>query len=147
MTRTHPPQKSHTHAQNISDRRSVTNMELPTVQELITNNGLSETQLSKKIPKMLLALIAMSISGWREIAPLLNLEDTEREDIESGKTPREQRLKMLEKWEEKHGNDATFFNLIEKFLIAKRRDLADKVCDVFKYQGTIYYASQKNALK
>ena len=111
-------------------------MEVPTAQELVTKYGLSQEELSPRVTHDLLVAITMVMNSWRDIAPHMYLEATEREDIaEKGRSPQEQRLMMLEKWKEKFGNDASFFKLVEVLLQAKRRDLADKVCDFFKKKG------------
>ena len=39
---------------------------------------------------------------------------------------------MLERWKERFGREATFFKLVEVFLRADRRDLAENVCEFFK---------------
>ena len=107
-----------------------------TEYELVARHRLTEEELSINVSHDLFAHIIKKMNNWREIAPHLGLNPTDREDIEEKRgTPKEQRLFMLERWKEKFGREATFFKLVEVFLSAERRDLAEEVCEFFKKNG------------
>ena len=56
--------------------------------------------------------ISESISGWEELAPYLDLDEVEIDDIkEEYSSPQRRRQIMLGKWKEKNGTKATYKKL------------------------------------
>ena len=75
--------------------------------------------------------IALSVTDWRSIAPLLGLEETHEEDIKvSYSTVKTRNIAMLRKWKHLHGSSATYRRLLGAFWDVERIDLIDKLLEM-----------------
>ena len=100
--------------------------------KLISENGLDADKLSVKMPKAFLIHIASCIKNWSDIAPYLGFEIGDFEEVfQSSGSEKSKKLFVLEKWSTKLGEEATFCQLIEIFLVAEREDLAERVCEYY----------------
>lgn len=105
------------------------------LEKLLVRNQLTQDLLKTVVDDALFAHLANNcMNKWKDIAPHLRLSPTDRENIEhnGNRSVPEMRLLMLERWREINGPDATYFQLTDIFLNAKRKDFADEVCKFFK---------------
>ena len=71
--------------------------------------------------------ISELIADWTEIAPYLDLEETDVADIKQCGNLPAQRLGMLKTWRQRHGKSATYTKLTDALKTSKRQDLVDKI--------------------
>ena len=75
--------------------------------------------------------IALSITDWQSIAPFLGLTEVEESDIKKNyDNTLTQKIKMLRKWREKFGRQATYRKLARVFTKLNHADLVEEVCDL-----------------
>ena len=75
--------------------------------------------------------IALSITDWQSIAPFLGLTEAEESDIEKNYDKAMiQKIKMLRKWREKFGRQATYRKLANVFTKLKHAGLVEELCDL-----------------
>ena len=79
-----------------------------------------------------LADISQQFHEWQELAPYLDLTDTDEKDIEAEypNRPKLMRRKALQTWKKKNGSKATYKKLIEVFCLHDRVDVAEKLRDL-----------------
>ena len=111
-------------------------MESPTssFSDLIKQYELSHRCTKKKVSDAHLELISRSYcEEWKSLPPYLKLETVVANDIDrSAKTEREKRHDFLFEWKEIKGSAATYKQLITALLHIKRRQDAEKVCELLK---------------
>ena len=76
--------------------------------------------------------LALSITDWQSIAPLLGLTEADESEVEDCKKIRTKNIRMLRKWRSKFGAKATYRNLAEVLLKLEETDLAEKLCDLIQ---------------
>ena len=77
--------------------------------------------------------ISLFIAEWRDIAPALGLTEVEENTImRDANTQPAQRLAMLRRWRQKHGELATYRSLADAFTRCDRQDLVDIVTDLVR---------------
>ena len=75
--------------------------------------------------------IALSITNWQSIAPFLGLKEVEESAIKNKYDDAiVQNIKMLRKWREKFGRQATYRKLARVFTKLNHVDLVEEVCDL-----------------
>ena len=90
-------------------------------------------KLDQPCKTKLLNDLALSIADWQSIARLLGLTEAEVAEIdEDNKNAKQKRMKMLQKWWEKLGRQATYRKLIEVFIKMKHTDLVEKLCNLLQ---------------
>ena len=63
------------------------------------------------------------------MAPYLGMSDADTTVIErDGVGEEDKRRKLLQKWLQRNGPDATYYKLIEAFIDAENRHIADEIC-------------------
>ena len=103
------------------------------VEDLFGN--IDPVKLDQPCRKNHLNKISESISRWEELAPYLDLNEVEIEDIkEEHSSPKRRRQVMLGKWKEKNGTKATYRKLAKIFASQGRRNLAETLCDFLANQ-------------
>ena len=72
--------------------------------------------------------------SWREVGPRLKeIKELDIEDISREKCgEKENRKKLLHLWVERNGSDATYGAIITAMLRARKRDEAERVCELLK---------------
>ena len=94
---------------------------------------ITEDMLKQKVTDEHMLDIQDFIS-WRDVGPYLSeidrvhLDDIQRE----GDDERDRRRRLLNKWEDRNGDDATYDNMIFAMLRAGKKDDATKVCKRLK---------------
>lgn len=115
---------------------AVSNMESPTSTflDLLKQYELSHRSTKKPVSDVHLELISRSYcEQWKSLPPYLKLESTMAKDIDrSPKNEREKRHDFLFEWKETKGSAATYKQLITALLQIKRRQDAEKVCELLK---------------
>ena len=106
-------------------------MELPTLDGLVKAVGISPTLLEQKCSDEHLKAISLFLD-WRRVAPHLELDETDINDIESKKTDSEKRLATLQKWKLKYSYLATYKVLVEALRKVGCADHAERVCQLLK---------------
>ena len=75
--------------------------------------------------------LALSITNWQSIAPFLGLTEVEESDIKKNYDDAMiQKIKMLRKWREKFGRQATYRKLARVFTKLNHADLVEELCDL-----------------
>ena len=79
-----------------------------------------------------LADVVSHFHEWEELAPYLDLTETDEEDIKTkySNRPRLMRREALRRWKHKNGSKATYRKLIVVFFSQGRADVAEKVRDL-----------------
>ena len=96
----------------------------------VLNNVPSE-KLDQPCKDEHLCEIALSITDWQSIAPFLGLTEVEESDIKKNyDNTMTQKIKMLRKWREKFGRQATYRKLARVFTKLKHADLVEELCDL-----------------
>ena len=97
--------------------------------KLLQSYGLTERMLKKKCSEDHMYKIEKFIS-WREVGR--HLPNISRHDLRgidhSGHDDEDKRYRLLDKWEEKNGDDATYDVMITAMLKAEKKDQATEVC-------------------
>ena len=95
--------------------------------------NLSEEQINEECSLDTIPELPKAMTEWRNISPYLfpmKKEEQIVEAINQDLTLNDEgrRYKLLTRWKQFHGSEATYKKLIEAFLSAYRRDLAEIVC-------------------
>ena len=91
----------------------------------------NQAKLDQPCRRKHLIKISGSIARWEELAPYLDLDEVEIEDIkEEHSSPKRRRQAMLGKWKEKNGMKATYRKLAKIFASQGRRNLAEELCKI-----------------
>ena len=81
--------------------------------------------------------ISGSIARWEELAPYLDLDEVEIEDIkEEHSSQKRRRQAMLGKWKEKNGTKATYRKLAKIFASQGRKNLAEELCKILTEENS-----------
>ena len=101
--------------------------------DIVKQFNLSEAQINEKCSSDMIPKVHKKMSGWRNTVPYLFTLEKEKEIMETINQDLTlddvgRRRKLLVRWKQFHGSDATYKKLIKAFLSADRRDLAEIVC-------------------
>ena len=112
--------------------------------DIVKQFNLSEEQINEECSLDTIPNVHKEMTEWRNIAPYLfpmeaakGIVETINQDLSLNDEGR--RCALLVRWKQFHGSDATYKKLIEAFLSAYRRDLAEIVCkalnggELYKY--------------
>ena len=73
--------------------------------------------------------MAAKIVDWKALAPHLGMSDADTTVIErDGVGEEDKRRKLLQRWLQRNGPDATYYKLVEAFIGAENRHIADEIC-------------------
>ena len=99
--------------------------------------GLLLNHLYHKCSESSAGIIALKIVNWKDFPPYFKLTEEATEiDQDPRNEENDKRRKLLYKWIERNGSDATYYKLIEIFLEAENREMAEEVCK--HIQGCLY---------
>lgn len=102
------------------------------IGEILADKGLKEGNLDCPCTPEHRNDIARQITNWKALAPFIGLERTDEEEIDDeNRSVMSKRIAMLRIWSEKRGKRATYLHLIKGFAQISRRDLIEKLCDIF----------------
>ena len=99
--------------------------------------GVDQVKLDQPCRGKHLNKISGSIARWEELAPYLDLDEVEIEDIKEGhSSPKRRRQAMLGKWKEKNGTKATYRKLAKIFSSQGRRNLVEELCKILTEESS-----------
>ena len=88
---------------------------------------------SYQCTESILVRLSKSLDNWEVVGFYLGLTKPEIKAIKvDSNSEEERRIKALNKWKEKNGDDATYYNLIEAFSDSDRVDMVDQALDYLK---------------
>ena len=108
----------------------------PSLDDLLSD--VPPKKLNQPCSDMHLCEIALSITGWQSIAPLLELTEVDEEEILC-KYPNKllmQNIGMLRKWREGLGSRATYLKLVNVFWRVGKITLVEQVCSLLVSRKT-----------
>ena len=74
--------------------------------------------------------VAGIIIDWKALAPHLGMSHPDVVAIKrDGVDEDDRRKKLLQRWLQRNGPEATYYKLIEAFIGAKYKNTADKICE------------------
>ena len=111
---------------------STTNSRPPTYEAMLEHHNLSSSQLQVQCPDHVLRSLAKKMTRWKNIAVDLEVDESAVETIEKEKDEEGKGRKLLERWKEIFGHEATFERLARCLVNSKRANLADFVCEECK---------------
>ena len=92
-----------------------------------------ENLKSYQCTESILVRLSKSLDNWVVVGFYLGLTKPEIKAIKvDSNSEEERRIKALNKWKEKNGDDATYYNLIEAFSDNDRVDMVDQALDYLK---------------
>lgn len=108
------------------------------ISEVLADKGLDKETLNCPCTPEHRNEIAIQITSWETLAPFIGLSSTDEEEIEEdNKSTKSKRIALLRKWNEKLGKGATYLHLMKGFAKIERRDLIEKLCDMFVSGGGV----------
>lgn len=106
-------------------------MTTPSYESTVNHFGLTDQQLLTECRDEDLRLLASRLNNWRNID--LQLEKGALDAIDHEPLDEEgKRRKLLERWKETFGHEATYERLVRCFVDSQRMDLAGFVCSICK---------------
>ena len=106
------------------------------VDQLLADLNVSRDSLDVRCSDDHALEIAQQITNWKSLAPFIGLNQIDEENIlmdpSCFNSVSVQRIRMIRRWMEIHGPEATYLNLVKGFLRIQRRDLIEKMCGILK---------------
>lgn len=114
---------------------------------LLAVRALTREDISKPCTEDTLRKVAVKITRWKVLRPLIYLtsEDEEKIVAENSKNA-ERKIAMLLTWRERFGEDATYFKLAKGFEAAKWKDRIIELLDLFSENEKILRKSQTSSV-
>ena len=107
----------------------------PNLHSILESRQFTSDALRRKCSENHLAIIAQSITSWKQLSPFLGLTQQDEDDIQSDNMRNtERKLAMMRRWREKYGDEATYFRLAEAFEALKWRNCISKLLDLFQQE-------------
>ena len=107
----------------------VDRQELLSLEELLSRHGLKRKDLDGKYPAEMRVEIAQLLDDWKMIGYYLGFTPQKLNDIEVDNYREERRrVALLDAWEQREGEGATYLNLAEAFHHRGRVDLVEELC-------------------
>lgn len=105
-------------------------------KEHIGDRGLVVEDLKNQCTENVLLRLSGKLHNWEVAGHYLGLtiSDTKAIKVDSN-SEEERRIKTLNKWKEKNGDDATYYNLIEALNDSDRVDMVDQALDYLKEES------------
>ena len=105
----------------------------PNLHSILSSRRLTSDALLRKCSENHLAIIAQSITSWKQLSPFLGLTQQDEDDIQQDNTRNaERKMAMLRRWREKYGDEATYFRLADAFEALKWRNRISELLDLFQ---------------
>ena len=103
---------------------------LSSLDELLSRYGLERKVLERKCPSRVRLEIAEHLGDWKMVGRYLNIDPQKLDDIEVENHREERRrVALLDAWDEKEGEGATYLKLAVVLNHRKRTDLVEKLCE------------------
>ena len=107
-------------------------MSAPSFESVVAHYGLTGGQLHAECGDDVLRSLAPRMNRWRNIDLELDSGVVDAIERESSTDDEGKRRKLLERWKEKFGHEATYERLVRDFVASDRSDLAGIVCEACK---------------
>ena len=107
-------------------------MSAPTFKSVVDHHGLTGDQLCTVCGDDVLRSLAPRINRWKNVDLELDSGVVDAIDREGNIDEEGKRRRLLERWKEIYGHEATYERLVRGFLASSRADLADTVCKACK---------------
>ena len=105
----------------------------PSLHSILSSRRITSDALLRKCSENHLAIIAQSITSWKQLSPFLGLTQQDEDDIQQDNTRNaERKMAMLRRWREKYGDEATYFRLADAFEALKWRNCISELLDLFQ---------------
>ena len=106
-------------------------MATPKLDEILRDLRLSEKALDRPCTADHARDFALHITSWQSLAPFIGITDVDEEEIrEDAHNARNQKLKLMTRWRQKLGRNATYLHLAKGLAAIERRDLIEKLCEI-----------------
>ena len=105
----------------------------PTLDEILYRHGLEKKHLERKIPaEMRLELLPL-LDDWKMTGYYLGFTEQNLNDIEVDNPSEERRrMALLNEWEQRHGEEATYLKLAEAFHHRQKIAAVERLCKRLK---------------
>ena len=107
-------------------------MSAPTFKSMVDYHGLTHDQLCTVCGDDVLRSLAPRMNRWRNVDLELDSGVVDAIETESNTDEEGKRRKLLERWKEVYGHEATYERLVRGFIASSRADLAGNVCEACK---------------
>ena len=109
---------------------------LLTLDEVLSRYSLERKDLKQKCPARVRLEIAEHLGDWKMAGRYLDIDPQKLDDIQvENHTEERRRVALLDAWDEKEGEEATYLKLAVAFHHRKRTDLVEKLCEKIKSRG------------
>ncbi len=109
---------------------------LPSLDELISRQGLERKDLERKCPVGVRLDVAKHLGDWKMVGRYLGFPPQTLNDIEvENRTEERRRVALLDAWDKREGKGATYLKLAESLHHRERTDLVEKLCEIIKSSG------------
>ena len=107
--------------------------EFPSLDDLLSRHGLVRQDLENKYPAEMRLEIAQLLDDWKMIGYYLGFASQKVNDIKVDNDNEEQRrVALLDAWEQREGEGATYFKLAEVLHHRGRVDLVENLCRMIR---------------
>ena len=109
-----------------------------TLDEVLSRYGLERKDLERKCPARVRLEIAEHLGDWKMVGRYLNIDPQKLDDIQvENHTEERRRVALLDAWDEREGEGATYLKLTEAFHHGgnTRTGFVKKLCEKIKNTG------------
>ena len=107
-------------------------MSAPSFESTVAHHGLTGDQLRTECGDDVLRSLAPRMNRWRNVDLELESAVVDAIERESSTDEEGKRRKLLERWKEIYGHEATYERLVRGFIASGRADLAGNACEACK---------------
>lgn len=105
----------------------------PTLDEILSRHGLEKKHLERKIPAEMILELAQLLDDWKMIGYYLGFTEQNLSDIQIDNHNEEhRRVALLNKWEQRQGEEATYLKLAEAFHHRQKIAAVERLCKRLK---------------
>ena len=112
---------------------------LPALEEVLFRHGLEKKDLARRYSSRARPKIADLLDDWKMVGLSLGFSWQKLSDIEveNHKVER-RRVALLDAWEQREGQGATYLKLAEALYNRKRTDLVERLCVIMKTDNGVH---------
>ena len=108
-------------------------LSLEELEDLLSRHGLERKDLDRRYPAEMRLEIAQLLDDWKMIGYYLGFNSWKLNDIKIDNDSEEQRrVAVLDAWEQREGEEATYLKLAEALRHRGRADLIEKLCGMIR---------------
>ena len=99
---------------------------IPSLDELLSRDGLEREDLERKCAARVRVKVAEHLGDWKMVGRYINIDPQKLDDIQvENHTEERRRVALLDAWDKREGEGATYLKLAEAFHHRKRIDLVE----------------------